>query len=191
MMIEHGGNYRVMEASNGAEAIDQVLKNHVDLILMDVRMPVMDGIQATKQIRMQNKQVKIVILTTFADEEYALESLKQGASGYMLKDADMTSLVASIERALSGELILDGQVAAKVVPALLKRTEPNNEKLPDLSEREREIVRKVGQGLSNAEIANELYLTVGTVKNYISQLFLKLEVRDRTQLAILALKHDV
>lgn len=190
-MIEHSGKYRVIEASNGYEAVDQAMLHHIDLILMDVRMPVLDGIQATKQIRSQKKEMKIVVLTTFADEEYALESLKQGATGYMLKDADMTSLVDSIERALQGELILDGQVAAKVVPSLLKRSKAEQVTLPDLTDRERDIVRKVGQGLSNAEIASELYLTVGTVKNYISQLFLKLNVRDRTQLAIFALKHEV
>ncbi|WP_078394293.1 response regulator [Shouchella patagoniensis] len=191
MMIEHGGKYKVIEASNGAEAVEQVLTHHIDLILMDVRMPVMNGIDAIRHIRAQKKDAKVVVLTTFADKEYALESLKQGAIGYMLKDADMNRLVSSIEKALNGEMIIDGQVAAKVVPSLLHHSTKSIKNIPDLTDREREIVRKVGQGLSNAEIAAELYLTIGTVKNYISQLFIKLSVRDRTQLAIFALKNEI
>ncbi len=190
-MIEHGGKYKVIEASNGAEAVEQVLTHHIDLILMDVRMPVMNGIDAIRHIRAQKKDAKVVVLTTFADKEYALESLKQGAIGYMLKDADMNRLVSSIEKALNGEMIIDGQVAAKVVPSLLHHSTKSIKNIPDLTDREREIVRKVGQGLSNAEIAAELYLTIGTVKNYISQLFIKLSVRDRTQLAIFALKNEI
>lgn len=136
--------------------------------------------------------MKIVMLTTFIDERYAIEALKAGAKGYILKDADMESLFATIEKALLGELVLDGQVAAKVMPKLLQHSAPQEkEQIPPLAEREKEIIRLVGQGRNNAEIAAELYLSVGTVKNYISQLFIKLGVRDRTQLAIFAVKHDI
>ncbi|AIC93618.1 response regulator [Shouchella lehensis] len=191
MMIEYDGLYKTLEASNGLEAGSTVFDHSVDLILMDVRMPMMNGIEAVKEIRHSNKKVKIVMLTTFADEEYALESLKLGANGYVLKDADREGLLLSIEKALKGEFILDGQVAAKVIPTLLERKQSSRTVVPFLNEREKEIARMVGEGLSNAEISEALFLTIGTVKNYISQLFTKLDVRDRTQLAIYAIKHDI
>lgn len=192
MMIEHRQRYQVIEAENGQEAVDLAGRHVIDLVLMDVRMPVMTGIEATKRMIERDPNVKIVMLTTFIDERYAIEALKAGAKGYILKDADMESLFATIEKALLGELVLDGQVAAKVMPKLLQHSAPQEkEQIPPLAEREREIIRLVGQGRNNAEIAAELYLSVGTVKNYISQLFIKLEVRDRTQLAIFAVKHHI
>ncbi|WP_099305312.1 response regulator [Bacillus sp. Marseille-P3800] len=191
MMIEYGGEYDVQEASDGLEAVKIALSHHLDLILMDVRMPNMDGIHAVKEIRRLKKQAKIVMLTTFADEDYALQSLKLGANGYILKDADRESLMLSIKKALDGEMILDGQVASKIIPTLLEQNQVVQRATPDLTERERDIVRMVGEGLSNAEIAKALFLTVGTVKNYISQLFLKLHVRDRTQLAIYSIKNQI
>lgn len=191
MMIEFGGEYDVQEASDGLEAVKIALSHHLDLILMDVRMPNMDGIHAVKEIRRLKKQAKIVMLTTFADEDYALQSLKLGANGYILKDADRDSLMLSIKKALDGEMILDGQVASKIIPTLLEQNQVAQRATPDLTERERDIVRMVGEGLSNAEIAEALFLTVGTVKNYISQLFLKLHVRDRTQLAIYSIKNQI
>ncbi|SHL62312.1 response regulator transcription factor [Shouchella rhizosphaerae] len=192
MMIEHSQRYQVIEAENGQEAVDLAGRHVIDLVLMDVRMPVMTGIEATKRLIERDPNVKIVMLTTFIDERYAIEALKAGAKGYILKDADMESLFATIEKALLGELVLDGQVAAKVMPKLLQHSAPQEkEQIPPLAEREKEIIRLVGQGRNNAEIAAELYLSVGTVKNYISQLFIKLGVRDRTQLAIFAVKHDI
>ncbi|ALA51769.1 response regulator transcription factor [Shouchella clausii] len=192
MMIEHRQRYQVIEAENGQEAVDLAGRHVIDLVLMDVRMPVMTGIEATKRLIERDPNVKIVMLTTFIDERYAIEALKAGAKGYILKDADMESLFATIEKALLGELVLDGQVAAKVMPKLLQHSAPQEkEQIPPLAEREKEIIRLVGQGRNNAEIAAELYLSVGTVKNYISQLFIKLGVRDRTQLAIFAVKHDI
>ncbi|MED4126888.1 MULTISPECIES: response regulator [Shouchella] len=191
MMLEFDGMYKTLEANNGLEAVQLTMTHHVDLILMDVRMPMMNGIEAVKEIRNTNKEVRIVMLTTFADEEYALESLKLGANGYILKDADRENLLMSIEKALKGEFILDGQVAAKVIPTLLERKQSSRTEIPFLSEREIEITRMVGEGLSNAEISEALFLTIGTVKNYVSQLFTKLDVRDRTQLAIYAVKHNI
>ncbi|WP_263707638.1 response regulator transcription factor [Shouchella tritolerans] len=192
MMIEHRQRYQVIEAENGQEAVDLAGRHVIDLVLMDVRMPVMTGIEATKRMIERDPNVKIVMLTTFIDERYAIEALKAGAKGYILKDADMESLFATIEKALLGELVLDGQVAAKVMPKLLQHSAPQEkEQIPPLAEREKEIIRLVGQGRNNAEIAAKLYLSVGTVKNYISQLFIKLGVRDRTQLAIFAVKHHI
>lgn len=193
MMIEHNGPYRVLEAKNGEEAVQRYDQERVDLVLMDVRMPVMTGLEATKRIREKHPDSRIVMLTTFTDEAYALEALQSGALGYLLKDVDVDRLMASIQGALVGDMVLDGQVAAKVVPKLLQRTpHPKTSKPPhNLTERERVILRLVGEGKSNTEIARELYLTVGTVKNYVSHLLSKLGLRDRTQLAIYALKHDL
>ncbi len=130
MMLEFDGMYKTLEANNGLEAVQLTMTHHVDLILMDVRMPMMNGIEAVKEIRNTNKEVRIVMLTTFADEEYALESLKLGANGYILKDADRENLLMSIEKALKGEFILDGQVAAKVIPTLLERKQSSRTEIP-------------------------------------------------------------
>lgn len=192
MMIEHNGPYRVLEAKNGEEAVLRYDHERVDLVLMDVRMPVMTGLEATKRIREKHPASRIVMLTTFADDEYALEALELGALGYLLKDVDVDRLLASIQGALAGEMVLDGQVAAKVVPKLVQRSSSTQKKpAPELTEREITIIRLVGEGKSNKEIAQELHLTVGTVKNYVSHLFTKLDLRDRTQLAIYALKHNL
>lgn len=192
MMIEHNGPYRVLEAKNGAEAVSCYDDKRVDLVLMDVRMPIMTGLEATKRIREKHPASRIVMLTTFADEAYALEALELGALGYLLKDVDVDRLLASIQSALAGEMVLDGQVAAKIVPKLVERSSSVRKKpTHELTKREIAILRLVGEGKNNHEIAQELHLTVGTVKNYVSHLFTKLDLRDRTQLAIYALKHDL
>src|SRR5690606_39130002 len=149
------------------------------------RMPEMDGLEAARKILSRWPERKVLILTTFNDDEYALEALKTGASGYMLKDADPQMLIRSIRSCLYGGLPLEEQVAAKVMPRLLRNTdsEPAD---PSLTPRELDIIRKVGEGRSNREIAEELALSVGTVKNHISLILDKLNLRDRTQLAIYA-----
>lgn len=192
MMIEQNGPYRVLEAKNGEEAVLCYDDQRVDLVLMDVRMPVMTGLEAAKRIRERYPASRIVMLTTFADDAYALEALQLGALGYLLKDVDVNRLLTSIEGALAGEMVLDGQVAAKVVPKLVQRSTPVRPKpAHDLTEREVAIIGLIGEGKNNTEIAQELHLTVGTVKNYVSHLLAKLDLRDRTQLAIYALKHDL
>ncbi|WP_413375288.1 response regulator transcription factor [Alkalihalobacillus sp. 1P02AB] len=192
MMIEYSGkNEVIVEACNGKEALELYPKHIIDLIIMDIRMPKMNGLEATKKLRQLYPKVKILILTTFADDEYALEALKLGAAGYLLKDADRERLLYSIDKALEGGMALDEQVAAKVVPQLFMN---NQEKKPlpiPLTERERSLVFLVGEGKSNQEIADTLFLSLGTVKNLMSQLLTKLQLRDRTQLAIFALKHDI
>lgn len=192
MMIEQNGPYRVLEAENGEAAVLCYERERADLVLMDVRMPVMTGLEATKRIREKDPASRIVMLTTFADDAYALEALELGALGYLLKDVDVDRLMSSIQGALNGEMVLDGQVAARVVPQLVQRSS-SVRKAPAhaLTEREIAIIRLVGEGKNNTEIAQELHLTVGTVKNYVSHLLTKLDLRDRTQLAIYALKHDL
>src|SRR5690625_3557821 len=192
MMIETDHELRVVgEAENGREAISMCEQHLFDVILLDIRMPEMDGLQAARHIRARWPQSKILILTTFNDDEYALEALKLGASGYMLKNADPESLIRAIKSCYSGGLSLEEQVAAKVMPRLLKQQKEEREIDPSLTPRELDIVRKVGEGLNNQEIAEALALSVGTVKNHTSIILNKLSLRDRTQLAIYAIRHDL
>jgi DNA-binding NarL/FixJ family response regulator len=189
MMIETDPELRVTgEAANGTETVALCERQAFDIVLMDIRMPEMDGLEAARKILSRWPERKVLILTTFNDDEYALEALKIGASGYMLKDADPEMLIRSIRSCLSGGLPLEEQVAAKVMPRLLRNSdsEPAD---PSLTPRELDIIRKIGEGRSNREIAEELALSVGTVKNHISQILDKLDLRDRTQLAIYAIRH--
>lgn len=191
MMIETDPELRVKgEANNGKEAIELCEKNSFDIVILDIRMPEMTGLEAMHVIRKRWPAIKTLILTTFNDEAYALEALKNGASGYMLKDANAEELIRSIRSCLQGGLSIEDQVAAKVLPALMqndRKTEIDD----TLTKRELDIIVGVGQGLSNKEIADQLFLSIGTVKNHISVILDKLALRDRTQLAIYAVRHDI
>ena len=193
VMLEQDEKIKVIhEAENGQEAIQLLEKNHmVDLILMDVRMPVMNGMDATRIIKSKWPDVKILILTTFNDEQYAMETLKDGASGFLLKTADSKQLLHAVHSTMKDGLPLHEDVAAKVIPNLLKREVEKKEVPADLTERELAILKRVGEGKSNREIADELFLSVGTVKNHITSILQKLGLRDRTQLAIYAVKHHL
>lgn len=193
MMIETDIEMRVFgEAANGREAVKLCETRVFDIAVLDIRMPEMNGLEAARIIRTRWPQIKLLILTTFNDDQYAMEALKIGASGYMLKDAEPEALIRSIRSCLSGGISLQDNVAAKIIPQLLKRTE-EKEKTVDISitPRELAIIRLVGVGRSNQEIANELGLSVGTIKNHVSQIMDKLDLRDRTQLAIYAIRHNV
>ncbi len=176
------------EAGNGKEAVELCDKQIFDVAILDIRMPEMDGIEAAKILRSRFPHMKILMLTTFDDNQYVMETLKLGVSGYMLKNGDTTSLIRSIKSALSGGLSLEEQVAAKVVPALLQN-EVVNSVDPTLTPRERDILKCIGEGLNNKEVAERLGLSVGTVKNQTSQILDKLQLRDRTQLAIYSIRH--
>ncbi|MDQ0088756.1 DNA-binding NarL/FixJ family response regulator [Paenibacillus anaericanus] len=191
MMIETDSEMIVTgEASNGKEALELCERNTFDIIILDIRMPEMNGLDAARVIRSRWPQSKVLMLTTFNDYQYAMEALKIGANGYMLKDADSEALIRSIRSCLSGGLSLQEEVAAKVIPQLLKQTAVTSVD-PSITPRELVIIRLVGEGRSNQEIANELALSLGTVKNHVSQIMDKLELRDRTQLAIYAIRHNV
>ncbi|UAL47645.1 response regulator transcription factor [Sutcliffiella horikoshii] len=193
MMIEQHPSFRVVaEVANGKDAVDAYEKHLVDLVLMDVRMPVMTGIEATKVIRQRDPKAKVLILTTFADDEYAMEALKLGALGYLLKDADAASLLSSIESCLNGGISIDASVAGKVVPRLINQSpEPSSLEMVELTSRERSILQLVGEGKNNQEIAEALHLSIGTVKNHVTVILQKLGLRDRTQLAIFAIRNGV
>ncbi len=191
MMIESDPEMKVTgEAGNGKEAIFLCEKHVFDIVILDIRMPVMDGIEAAKVIHSRWPNMKTLILTTFDDNQYVLESLKSGVNGYILKTGDTESLHRSIRSALTGGLSIEDQVAAKVMPLLLKKDE-TNEADPTLTPRERAILKCIGEGLSNGEIAERLAISVGTVKNNTSQILSKLDLRDRTQLAIYAIRHNL
>lgn len=191
MMIETDPGIEVTgEAVNGKQAVALCETQAFDLVIMDIRMPEMDGLEATRIILSRWPKCKVLILTTFNDDEYALEALKSGACGYMLKDADTSELIRSIRSCLEGGLVLEGQVAANIMPKLIKQ--PVQEKvLESLTPRELDIICRIGEGRSNREISDELALSVGTVKNHISMILDKLGLRDRTQIAIYAIRHGL
>ena len=194
MILELDEQFKVKaEASNGMEALEQLQKHPIDLVMMDIRMPKMNGMEATKQIKSQYPDMKVIILTTFEDEEYAYQTLKDGANGFLLKSSEPERLLSSIHSVLNGGLALQEGIAAKLMPMLLHRTvESKNEKISiTFTERELSIVKLVGEGRSNKEIANSLFLSVGTVKNHITNILQELDLRDRTQLAIYAVKNGL
>lgn len=193
VMLEQDENISVVhEAENGKEAIEILEKNHlIDLILLDVRMPLMNGMEATRMIKARWPKIKILILTTFNDEQYALETLKDGASGFLLKTADSERLIRAVYSTMKDGLPIQEEVAAKVIPKLLKRERQEEEVPADLTERELAIIKLVGEGKANKEIAEELYLSVGTVKNHVTTILQKVHLRDRTQLAIFAVKNNI
>lgn len=192
MMIETEEAFRVTgEASNGKEALELCEKQHFDVAILDIRMPVMTGLEAVRRIRKRWPEMTVLMLTTFNDEEYALEALKYKANGYLLKDGEADELIRSIHSALDGGLVIEDHVAAKVMPALMERQKESPEMDASLTSRERDIIARVGEGMNNQEIAADLFLSVGTVKNHISVILDKLDLRDRTQIAIYALKRNI
>lgn len=178
------------EAENGQQALAVLEKYRVDFIMMDIRMPIMNGIEATRKIKQQWPEIKILILTTFNDDEYALQALKEGANGFLLKTADPGKLIEAVHSCMKGGLTIHDEVAAKFMPRLLQYSDRPVIDV-ELSSRELSITKLVGEGLTNKEIAAQLYLSIGTVKNHLTQILQKTGLRDRTQLAIYAVKHDI
>jgi DNA-binding NarL/FixJ family response regulator len=180
----------VGEASNGREAINLVQSTGASVVLMDLQMPVLDGVAATRHLRDERPECKVIVLTTFDDDELVFDGLRAGAVGYLLKDAPSEKLAEAIRVAARGETFLQPSVAGKVVAEFARLSRKTSER-PDshnepLSERELEIVRLISKGASNREIAEALFLAEGTVKNHVTNILGKLHVRDRTQAAIKA-----
>ncbi len=184
----------VGEAGNGQEALDAAARLKPDVVLMDLRMPVLDGVAATRRLLEKMPQVKIIVLTTFDDDDHVFDGLRAGAVGYLLKDVPSEKLVEAIRAAAAGQSFLQPSVAAKVVAEFTRLTavaqetavSPQNSLVEPLSEREQEILALVATGASNKEIAGELFITEGTVKNHVTNILGKLGVRDRTQAALKA-----
>lgn len=172
------------EAENGLEALHSLESHIVDVILMDVRMPVMDGLQATQKIHSKYPHVKVVILTTFNEDEYIFQGIRNGVSGYVLKDSNVDYIILSIKEAMQKGIVFDPDVTPKLIQAI--QTSENrvqdSKQLSCLSKREKEIVQLIVQGKSNSEIASEIYLSEGTIKNVISTILKKLNLKRRTQI---------
>lgn len=187
----------VQLAENGRDALSKIAAAQPEVILMDIRMPVMDGVECTGIIKKQFPAIKVLILTTFDDDEFIIEALKNGAVGYLLKDLSSEKLVGAIRDVYEGNSIMQPEIAAKVIAhitgAIKEPVRSNTDLEPlhqdELTDREREVLQLVGKGMSNTEIAKKLYISVGTVKNYISNLYSKLEVNDRSKLTLYAIEN--
>jgi DNA-binding NarL/FixJ family response regulator len=181
----------VGEASNGQEALKVAANVQPDVVLMDVRMPIMDGVRATRHMKEALPQCRVIVLTTFDDDEYIFDALRAGAVGYLLKDVASAQLVEAIRAAARGESILEPSVAAKVIAEFTRvsRLVPSakmKQLVDPLSERELEILGWIARGASNKEIADQLFIAEGTVKNHMTNILGKLGVHDRTQAALKA-----
>ena len=178
-------------AGDGREALELVPTAQPDVVLMDLKMPRMNGVQATRELRQAWPEIYVLILTTYAEEDWLFDAIRAGAAGYLLKDTRRADLVAAIKGTAQGKAFLDPSVAGKVmVHAASSAAMAEETRAPaiDLTEREVEILNMLAQGLSNPEIAERLHLAPGTVRNYVSSILAKLGVSDRTQAAVLAVR---
>lgn len=186
-------------AKDGQEAFEKAKELGTDIVLMDIRMPYTNGVQGTKLIREQLRNVKVLMLTTFKDSELIFEALEEGASGYLLKDMATDTIVQAIMTVHSGGMVLPPDLTTQVLRELKKTNVPESPKnfdqppssIKELTERELEVLVQLGHGCSNKEIANKLFITEGTVKNHVSNIISKLQLRDRTQSAIFAVRYGI
>lgn len=175
-------------AKNGMEAFELCKVKKPDIVLMDIRMPVMDGVLGTKLIKENYQDIKVVLLTTFKDDEYIREAVMNGAEGYILKNQSSDSIIESLRAVFKGNAVFQKDIIDQLT-GMIKEQKKKSSFSFNLSEREFEILALIAEGLSNKEIAEKLYLGEGTVRNYITNVLEKLELRDRTQLAIFYLKN--
>lgn len=184
----------VVEAADGIQAADYYQIKKPDIVLMDINIPKKNGLQALELIKQRDPNAKIIMLTFHQDKEYLFQSLELGASGYVLKDADGYVLIEAIRKVYNGETYIQPAMAKELVVEFkkyLEKGKANAKKSNILSERELEVLRLIAKGLLNKEIAKTLYISEKTVKNHVSNIFKKLNVSDRTQAAIYALKHNI
>lgn len=195
IVLSGNPDFSVSTAVNGIDVIRTVRMDKPDVILMDVRMPEMDGVQCTQIIKENYPEIKIIILTTFDDDEYIFSALKHGASGYLLKGISTDKLIEAIHKVYQGNAMINDDIANKVLIMFSQMANRNaaiitvDEKyVEEVTESEWKVIKLVSKGLSNKEIAAELFLTEGSVRNYLSSILKKLDLRDRTQLAIWAVQ---
>lgn len=179
----------VGEAANGEEAVQRTKELQPDIVLMDLVMPVMDGVEATKKIKEISPNTKILILTSFADEDYVIPAIRAGASGYQLKDIEPDQLVETIKLVYRGENQLHPKATTHLMTHLSKRETHEERLLEELTKREKEVLAEIAKGKSNKEIAASLMITEKTVKTHVSNILAKLNLADRTQAALYAVKH--
>lgn len=179
-------------AHDGAEALEQIAQTQPDLVLMDLKMPGVNGIQATRQIKEQYPAVQVLVLTTYDADDWVFDAIRSGAAGYLLKDTPAEQLVAAVRGTAAGKTHIDPDVAGKLFAQIAQHTPTTDTTIAaDLSNRERDVLRLLARGLGNPDIAQRLHLSEGTVRNYVSAIFTKLGVTDRTQAAVLALRYGL
>ena len=190
ILADEEGIEVVGEAANGHEALDVAAEVHPDVVVMDIRMPVMDGVEATRQLAEWPDAPRVLVLTTFDADEHVVQALRAGASGFLLKDVPPSDFVRALRVVASGEALIAPSVTRRLLDRFAKLSVPADEaygeRLRELTDREREVLALVAHGLSNREIAERLVLAEPTVKTHVSHLLLKLEMRDRAQLVVLA-----
>ncbi len=196
MLLDSSDDIEVVgEAENGAEALERMAASPVDVVLMDIRMPVMDGVEATKRIVASGVPAHVLVLTTFDADEYVYAALRAGASGFLLKDSRPDELLQAIRSVANGDAV----VAPSATRRLLDRFAPmlptgqgrTDSRLDVLTDREREVLIEIAKGATNAEISTTLYMAEGTVKTHIGRLFTKLRARDRVQLVLIAYETEI
>jgi DNA-binding NarL/FixJ family response regulator len=179
-------------AYDGVEALELIPQTQPDVVLMDLKMPVMDGLQATRRIHQQYPQIKVLVLTTYSADEWVFDAIRSGAAGYLLKGTPKDLVVAAVKGTTAGDTHIDPSVGGKLFAHVVQSTgQPSTSIADTLTNRELDVLRLLARGLSNADIAQQLFLSEGTVRNYVSSVLAKLDVPDRTQAAILALKHGL
>lgn len=179
----------VGEAADGVEAVALARSTGADVVLMDIRMPEMDGLAATRELAKDDAGPKVIILTTFDIDEYVFEALRSGASGFLLKDTEPAELLNAVRVVAHGEALLAPSVTRRLIEEFATRPDPHRappEALASLTEREREVLALVARGLSNGEIAEELVISPATAKTHVSRVMMKLDARDRAQLVVIA-----
>ncbi|RSD29213.1 response regulator [Mesobacillus subterraneus] len=179
------------EASNGKEAVELAKRLNPDLVLMDLVMPEMDGIQATRLIKASQPEIKIMMLTSFSDQEHVIPAIEAGASGYQLKDIQPDELVKSIKQIMKGENQLHPKATTLVLKHLSGSSRRERKPIEDLTKRELEVLKEIAAGKSNKEIAASLFITEKTVKTHVSNVLAKLELADRTQAALFAVRNRI
>lgn len=194
-ILETEDGFRVIgEAATGREAVRYALQTKPDVILMDIQMPELDGVAASKAILAEEPYAKVIILTMYRQDTYVFEAIKVGAQGYMLKDSNANDLIEAIQKVASGETLLNAEMAATILDEFKKVKQlPQHpeHKLSDLTEREADILRLLAQGASNQEIAEALQVSEKTVRNRLSEIFSKLRLNNRTQAALYALREGI
>lgn len=182
----------VGSAQDGTEAVELVAELQPDLVLMDLKMPGMNGVEATRCIVSKSPEVKVLVLTTFEDDEWVFDAIRAGACGYLLKDIPREKLIEAIHGTLHGKSYIDPMVAGKILEKVTdSQVAPHTLITEKLTEREVEVLHLIAHGFSNAEIAEQLHLSEGTIRNHVSAILTKLEVPDRTQAAIMAIHYGI
>ncbi len=193
MLLNLEKDFQVVGAAqDGVEAVEITMQNQPDLILMDLRMPIMNGIEATREIHAKFPAIKILVLTTYDDDEWVFDAIRAGASGYLLKDTSRQKIVEAIRGTMEGKSFIDPAIATKLLNHFSnKQTQPTSMLADKLTKRELDVLRLIAKGVNNNDIANQLHLSEGTVRNRVSVILEKLNVSDRTQAALIAIQHGL